>query len=343
MRIKRYALHFLMTALLVGCKGSTTLTVVTYGGGAYQQSHIEAFLGPFADAKGVKTESVVWGAEYARLSEMVRSGNVPWDVVEVTAAQFERGKRDDLFETITEPIDPSIFRPLENGPTPHHKGVPNVYWSTVLAYRVDAFSSPPIGWASFWDTSSFPGARAMYDDPRGNIEFALLAAGVNATDLYPLDVDLAFEKLDEIKPYIRVWWSDGTEPVRLLINDQVKMSSAWSGRLFASEQAKDKVRLTWNGAAHELDYWVIPRGAKNLGLASAFIQFASSPRPMARQAELTAYGPANSKALSEVAPAVIPHLPTAPDNWRVSFVVDAEWWAANEANVLARWIQWRNE
>ena len=329
--------------IIASCNRSSTLTVVTYGGGAYQQSHIDAFLEPFEQEEKVRTESVVWGAEYARLSEMVRSGVVRWDVVEVTAAQFSRGQRDNLFEAIEPRLDSSVFEPFPGSPTAHSLGVPNVYWSTVLAYRKRGTAPRPQSWADFWDTSRFPGSRALYDDPRGNLEFALIADGVELHKLYPLNIDRAFAKLEEIKPHVRVWWSDGTEPVRLLLNNQVELTSAWSGRIFASEQARAALDYSWSGAAHELDYWIIPRGTRNLELAARFIRFASSPVPMARQAEITAYGPANKNALDEVAKEILPHLPTAPENWSKSFVVNAAWWAQNEAAATARWILWRNQ
>lgn len=319
------------------------IVVVSYGGGDYQQSHIKAFLRPFEIKYGGRAESVVWGAEYGRLLEMVRSGSISWDVVEVTAAQYARGIQDHLFAHLDSSIAVSNFEPLPNGPSPSDYGAPNVYWSTVLAYRKDAFpSSPPSQWADFWDTKGFPGPRALYDDPRGTLEFALLADGVLPNGLYPLDVDRAFEKLEEIRSSIRVWWTDGTEPVNLLLAKQVIMTSAWSGRIYALERARNEIAYSWDGAANELDYWVVPRGSKNVAQASRFIAFASEAEPMARQAEMTAYGPANVRAIDYVDPQVRPALPTESANWAKSFVVNAEWWEKNEREMTERWLQWKN-
>ncbi len=360
LRLLSAALHSLMLSgllfSLVGCgsddgepstsstaPASGPLVVVSYGGGAYQQSHKTCFLEPFSEAHSVRTESVVWGAEYGRLQEMVRSGRVVWDVVEVTAAQFSRGQDDGLFAELASKLSPDAFSAIAGGPDVSSFGVPNVFWSTVLAYRHDFFPTAPTTWKDFWDLSSFPGPRALYNDPRGNLEFALLADGVAREALYPLDVDRAFTKLDQIKPAIKVWWSDGTEPVRLLLTDQVALTSAWSGRIFASAQARSELGYTWQGAAHELDYWVVPRGGKQTPLASDFIRFASTPDAMACQAEITAYGPANAHALGEVKAAVLPHLPTAPDNWAVSFVIDSDWWSQNEEEMTTRWLTWKNQ
>ena len=39
-----------------------------------------------------------------------------------------------------------------------------------------------------------------------------MADGVAPDKLYPLDVDRAFKKLEEIKPNITVWWTSGRNP-----------------------------------------------------------------------------------------------------------------------------------
>lgn len=329
-----------------GCKDSRndyitdSITVVSYGGGAYQESHRIAFCQPFSDITGISVSSIVWNADYGKLKAMVESGRVPWDVVEVTAAQFLRGKRDSLFAQLTIKPNPSNFLPNSVG----EYGIANVYWGTVLAYDATLFkTNPPEDWADFWDIEKFPGDRALYDDPRAMLEFALLADGISKDKLYPLDIDRAFNKLNEIRPYIRVFWTDGTQPLQLLLTNAVALSPAWNGRIYASNQAEGKVGYTWNGAALELDYWVVPNQCKNIEVASRFINYASSPYAMAQQAELVGYGPVNKAALNFVSEKNRSKLPTYLANWDNSFVVNAEWWSENEETVRSRWLAWKNK
>ena len=90
-------------------------------------------------------------------------------------------------------------------------------WAQVMAYRTDAFKGAvPKGWADFWNTKKFPGDRAMVGAGSGNnpeLEFALLAAGVPADKLYPLDLDKAFASFDKIKGDVVKWWETGTRPL----------------------------------------------------------------------------------------------------------------------------------
>lgn len=321
-------------------KPNTELTVVSYGGGSYQESHKKAFCEPFSQQIGYPVNSVVWNADYGKLKTMVESGNVPWDVVEVTAAQYARGHKENLYVPLSELPPDGEFIPQTVLPD----AVGNVYWGTVLAFRRDKFTDKqPKTWTDFWNVRDFPGPRALYDDPRGTLEFALLADGVSKESLYPLDVDRAFKKLDEIKPQIRVWWSDGSQPVQLLLNGTVAMSAAWNGRIYASEQARSELGYSFNGAALELDYWVIPRGSRNQEAASKFIIFASRPDNLGHQTEMIGYGPVNRTALNHVSEKVRTQLPTYDENWKVSFVVDADWWSANEEKVKARWLTWKSK
>ncbi len=323
-----------------GVRESGSLTVVSYGGGAYQQSHKDAFFKPFEDTTGVHIEPVVWNAEYGKLKAMVDSKNVPWDVVEVTDAQFKRGKSEGLFQPLT--IKPTDGEFLQG--TVEDLGVANVYWGTVLAFLPETYKdSKPESWKDFWDVKKFPGPRAMYDDPRGNLEFALLADGVPKENLYPLDVDRALRKLNEIKPYVRVWWNEGTQPVQILQSKTIALSSAWNGRIFSLAKEGKKIDYSWNGAALELDWWVIPQGSKNATTASRFIAFASLPERLGRQAGMIGYGPVNKTSLEYLSPDVRKQIPTHPDNWAKAFVVDSNWWSQNEVEMMKRWLAWKGK
>jgi putative spermidine/putrescine transport system substrate-binding protein len=334
-----------IAACVAACDGTqnsksspTSITMVSYGGGAYQESHKTALAKPFELYTGVNVQSTTWNAEYGKLKSMVESGQVPWDVVDVTAAQFKRGKSENLFSALTVAPESDDFIPG----TVDTFGVGNVYWGTVLAYRKDKFSSsPPKTWEDFFDVNKYPGPRALYDDPRGNLEFALLADGVPTKKLYPLDVDRAFRKLSTIKAHIRVWWQDGSGPIQYLTTNQVAISSAWNGRIFASDKARSEIGYSWNGAALELDYWIVPKGSRQVDASSRFIAYASSAPAMGKQATMIGYGPVNRASLRYVDENARVQLPTFPPNWDAAFVVDAEWWSANEQTIKTRWLAWK--
>lgn len=335
------------TALVLGCScpenhspNDITISVVSYGGGSYQESHLSCFILPYERYTGFKMNSSAWNAEYGKLKTMVKSGDVIWDIVEVTDAQFKRGQSEGIYQELKQIPDTSGFI---SGTTSAF-GIGNVYWGTVLAFNKNVYKeNAPKNWRDFWNTSEFPGRRALYDNPRGNLEFALLADGVSIDSIYPIDIDRAFKKLNEIKPFIRVWWNDGTQPVQLILNKSVDITSAWNGRIFAIRAQESVIKYTWNQAALELDWWIIPKGSSNVDIASRFIDFASSPENMAKQAELIGYGPVNSNAFKYIDDSIKTKLPTYENNWEKSFVINSDWWSKNELLVMERWLRWKSQ
>src|SRR5207247_10054959 len=85
-------------------------------------------------------------------------------------------------------------------------GITSYSLGTNLVYRKDKFpNGGPQSWAAFWDVKKFPGSRCFYDRSFSCLAFALLADGVPADKLYPMDVDRAFRKMSEIKRHTKGW------------------------------------------------------------------------------------------------------------------------------------------
>ena len=77
---------------------------------------------------------------------------------------------------------------------------------------------------------------SMYDsmkDKQISIPEVVEKWGVTPDKMYPLDVDRAFKKLEEIKPAISVWWTSGAQSAQLLADGEADMVMAWNGRVSA--------------------------------------------------------------------------------------------------------------
>ena len=102
----------------------------------------------------------------------------------------------DLLEELPSAVDVSAVDPEYQV---DDCGVAGDTFTFNVNYNSEEFSSDePEGWADFFDTDAFPGKRAVWGSyvVNGVLEGALLADGVAPEDLYPLDLDRAFEKLD---------------------------------------------------------------------------------------------------------------------------------------------------
>ncbi len=325
------------------------LTVVSYGG-EWQDVLRSAIFEPFMSETGNKLVEDKYDGDYSVMASHSFSrmpNNIPeWDVVDAEANMLLKGKG----EGILEPIDYSIvtLKGL-NAAAKNKYGVGNVAWSSILAYNSDAFGdNPPTDWEDFFDTRNFPGARALRKDPRRTLEIALLGDGVSPLELYPLDVDRAFIKLEKLlhdlskSGFKMVWWSDFAEPPRLLSSGEVSMSSAANGRIAAAlkENKSIPVSYSWKGGIMNLDFWVVMKNSPNRKKAMEFINIACSPEAQAEVALKFFYGPSNEDAFKLISEDVQKMLPNYPDNLKKQIFFDSEWWFWYGEDIQKRWDGW---
>jgi putative spermidine/putrescine transport system substrate-binding protein len=235
--------------------------------------------------------------------------------------------------------------------TLHECAVANIVWSTIFAYDKSKMADGPTTIGDFFDVAKFPGKRGMRKGPKANLEFALMADGVAAADVYdvlstPEGVDRAFAKLDTIKGSM-VWWEAGAQPPQLLADGEVAMTTAYNGRIFNAVAGEDKpFEIVWDGQIWDLDLWVIPKGAKNKDLAMEFLKFSTATEQLAAQASYISYGPARKSSGPLVGKYhnkdidMGPQMPTAPVNLKNAVQNNFEFWADNQDQLNERFNAW---
>ncbi len=226
-------------------------------------------------------------------------------------------------------------------------GVGTFVWSTALAYDKGKLGeNGPKSWADFFDTKKFPGKRSLRRGPRQSLEFALMADGVKPADVYKLlatkeGVDRAFKKLDTIKKDI-VWWEAGSQPVQLLQSGEVAMTSVYNGRVFAANNAdKTNFALSWDaGFIYQVDSWVILANSPNKDQATDFLKFIQTSARQQEVANALAYGPTLKDSTGNIAPNVLPFLPTAPGVIEHGLGFDVSFWVDNIEALNERFNAW---
>lgn len=337
----------LSTAILSACATKRaadggSVTVVSWGG-AYAETQRKAFFKPFTAATGNEVVEREYDGRLDKLAAMIEAKNVTWDVIDVDAATAVNGCANGLFEKLdmTRIGDPGKFVPgsiLDCA-------LGSVAYSTVLAYNADKITGQqPATLADFFDVQKIPGKRGLLKNAAGNLEWALLADGVRASDVYatlatPEGVDRAFKKLDTIKPEI-VWWESGAQPIDLLGSGRVVMTSAWHARVNNAIKDGRNFKIVWDFQELYWDFWAIAKGTPNMGRAYEFIKFASDPKVMSQQSKYIDYGPTRTDAVALVDPAIAITLPTHPGNMATAFPTDPRFWARNGYELNRRFDAW---
>ena len=337
----------LILALAFGMAASAVaeekLTVVSWGG-AYQESQRKAFLEPYAKDTGTQITEEEYNGEVAKIRAMVETNSVTWGVLDVDTPTAIQGCAEGILETIDWGklgLDKSKFV----GADLMECAVPNIVYATIIAYDADKTPNGPQTIADVFDLEKFPGKRGLQKNPFINLEWALIADGVDAAEVYKVletdeGVERAFKKLDTIKSEV-VWWEAGAQPPQMLADGQVVMTSAWNGRIYnAVVQDKKNFKIMWDRQGLDWDWWAMPKGTPQLEEAYKFISYSSQPDKMAEQTKYISYGPANKDAIPMVQADILPHLPTATDNMTTALIADPNFWGDRGEELREKFNAW---
>lgn len=328
-------------ALAIGTAAdSMAAEFVTFAGygGAYQRDIVRALMQPATDATGARLALASHnGLPTVRVQ--VQSGAPAWDIVQLGAEECEAGAREKLFE----PLDYSVIdtQGLPRNAYSDYWIAPNDY-TIFMAWRRDRFGDhPPRNWADFWNVEKFPGARSLALHPSEMMEIALLADGVNADNLYPLDVPRAVRSMERIAPHIDVWWSSGAQSSHLLRNGDVDLIAIWGSRLAPLLADSDEIGYTFDQALVNFTCLAILKGSPRRSAAQKVIARAVSPRVQANIFEhLPYYGPSNALALQQgvVLENEFAAANAKPENRRKKIMMDPRFWGRNMLTLTPRYL-----
>ena len=297
-------------------------------------------MNPFERATGA-TATIDTPPNKAKLKVMVEGGNVVWDVYQDDAS-FIQKNCGVLFEKIdTAKLGAAgIDRRFQTNDC----GVAAPVGAYVFAYNSDKYKAdPPKGWSDFFDVKKYPGKRAVYNSVlTGILEMALLADGVAADKLYPLDLDRAFRKLDTIRNNIT--WTQSTGALtEAFVNNQVDLALSFSGRTYNAAKAGAKVAVVPAQQILFWDNWAIPKGSKNKAAAEEYLRFVAQPTQQAKLTELSGYGNANGRADPKIDPLVAEFLPLNGNARATAVFQNMNWWAENLDMVNQRFVAWQSK
>ncbi|CAN5193576.1 ABC transporter substrate-binding protein [soil metagenome] len=197
----------------------------------------------------------------------------------------------------------------------------------------------PQTWADFWNVKKFPGKRAVpgvYFDYM--VEAALLADGVQPADLYPLDLDRAFKKLDELKGNL-VFYTEYPQIQQLLTSGGASIAFGPNGLYAALNSQGVKTTVSWNQAFLEPDVFVIPKSAPDIANTTALAQYVTDPKKQAAFSKLTNYGPGSSAAFAYMSTDLKESVPNAASHTQL-VLSDATARAKQYDELDKRYTEW---
>ena len=347
------AILLLGTTLILGAHAQD-LTFTSWTG-PYMRSQMLGYVLPYEEETGKRVNVEHYAGGIDEIRNQVESANVKWDVVDLTQADSLRACEQGLLEKINHSLlpngaDGSNYRDDFIEGALNSCGVGVIVWGTIFAYDNRLFTDkPPTAIADFFDVKNFPGKRAIRKDPAVVMEWALLADGVPANEVYAtLETEAglarAFDKMNQIKAYI-VWWANGRDPIRLLNSGEVAMSSVWASTgVEGSREENSHYSVEWDGRVIEMDLFGIVKGSRNKREAMEFVKYASNSKSLAEQAKYLPNGPTRKSSLQLISEQTRNDLPNGPlHDDKASILSNAQWWADNYASIAERFSDWAEQ
>lgn len=316
---------------------SKELVVVNWGGDA-----IDAYKAAFDEGYSVATGNALKidgsGPLEGSMKTQFESNSVRWDVCDAEPYSAIRLGREGMME----PIDYSIVD--RSKVEPGFDGefyVPSYFYSNVIAYDATRFGDDaPKSWADFWDVAKYPGKRTLYKWMTGVLESALLADGVAPADLYPLDVDRALAKIEELKPHIVSFWASGAESQQLLRDGEAVMGNIWHTRAnLTKRDTEGDVDWTFDQGLVAPSGWTVIKG-NPAGVKSAmeFIELSQTPEFQVTLLNELGNGPANPAAHALVSDDMKAVDASSKENLARQVALQAEWYADHYGSALDRYL-----
>lgn len=334
--MKRILTALALSGAVMTTSAQAQSIVFSSWGGTTQDAQAESWAVPFTEETGI--DVVQDGpTDYGKFRAMVEAGAVTWDVVDVEFDFALQAERMDLLE----PLDFDIIDATNLDPRfVSDYAVGSFYYSFVLGWNPANFpDQQPSTLSDLFDVENFPGNRTFYSwSHPGVIEAALLADGVEPDDLYPLDLDRAFAKLDTIKEHI-IWWEGGAQSQQLLASGEAPIGLFWNGRLYSLQEEGVDVGISWDQNITAADALVVPKGTNNREAAMRFIAEATSAQAQADFAVASAYAPINLASPDLMDESVRETLPDAQTAVQVN--ADLGYWAENREEIGSRWYEWQ--
>jgi putative spermidine/putrescine transport system substrate-binding protein len=327
------------------------MVVVSFDG-AYGKIQLKHMINPYAKKTGHNLIFKTYSGGVDEIRSQIESGKIEWDVVDIEMIDLERACAAGYLEEIPWSVlpDGDDGAPKTEDFTPTALmspcGIGIMIWSIVFAYDTSKVGDEvPKTIADFFDVKKFPGKRALRSRPQVNLEWALIADGVDPYSVTELletkeGQEQAFKKLDTIKEHV-VWYDDWVDTPKLVKEGKVAFIQSTNGRLFnIIEEDSNPFKVVWDSHLYDIDVWSVLKGSKNKKLAFEFIAFASSSKPISGMADLF-YGPTRRSSIKYINSEVVPKLPTS--HMAEGYKVDQVFWANYGDLLEKKFDEWLNK
>lgn len=274
----------------------TTDKLVIYNWGDYIDPNL---LKEFTAETGIQVDYQTFDSNEAMYTK-IKQGGTTYDLAVPSEYMISKMMEEDMLNKLDhnkivglENIDPHFLNlSFDKG---NQYSIP-YFWGTLgIVYNETMIEHAPSEWEDLW-SSEYKDSIMLVDGAREGLGIGLQALGYSLNSKDKKQLEEAADFIYQLTPNIKAIVSD--EIKGYMIQDAAAIAVSYSGE--AAEMLDGNENLHYvvpsKGSNLWFDNMVIPKTAKNIDGAYAFINFMLRPESALRNAEYVGYSTPNSKA-----------------------------------------------
>jgi spermidine/putrescine transport system substrate-binding protein len=256
----------------------------------------------FTEETGVKVVETTYDsneAMYAKLKLLQGDG---YDLAVPSAEYVSRMRKEGLLVPLNKTLLPNFKnldpKLLNEAFDPDNVfSVPYMWGTTGVSLNTGKFPADSVsGYADLWKPE-FKGSLLLPDEMRSVMGIGLKTLGYSINDVVPAHIEEAYALLKKLMPSVKIF--DSGNPKQALLNGEAGAAVLWNGEAYVANQENSAIAYIYpkEGALKWVDNMVIPKGAKHVEEAHAFINFILRPDVAVAISEELGYATPNAAAM----------------------------------------------
>jgi spermidine/putrescine transport system substrate-binding protein len=242
----------------------------------------EAVLNQFTEETGIKVIYTTYDSNEAMYAKVKLLGGEGYDVVVPSTYFVNKMRREGLLL----PLDRSKLPNFANLDTKflgkpydpdNEYSVPYLWGGSGIIANTEMGSVEGMeSWRWLW-SPQLKGKLLLQDDLRDVLGIGLLLKGYSVNETDPERIREAYEVIKTLAPNVLVYNSDN--PKSAYLGGEVAGGMIWNGEAYQALGEMNTLKFVWakEGGLLWMDNFVIPKNAKNVDNAHAFINFMLRP------------------------------------------------------------------
>jgi putative spermidine/putrescine transport system substrate-binding protein len=263
---------------------------------------------PFEAATGCQVSAKYAGSSNEMVSLMAHGGGGQYDLVSASGDADLRLIYGGDVRPINIKLIPQWknFHPFLQNPSFNtiggkHYGTSYEFGPNVLLYNTKNFTTPPTSWSVLYN-KAYAGKITVPDNPIQIADAALYLSktqpSLGITDPYELtqpQFDATVKLLTSERPLIKKYWGLASQEISLFQSDTTVAGAAWPYQTNTLKAAGASVADTIpsQGATGWADTWMLATNAPHPNCAYKWMQWVTTPKVQAQQADYFGETPAN--------------------------------------------------